>query len=1007
MRDALAATRSRNGGLFLLAGEAGIGKTTLAAEVARDAREQGIRITWGRCWEAGGAPALWPWREALDGLGLPFPDAGTVGVGNPEEARFALFRAVSLALNHDAARAPVLVVLEDLHAADRATLLLLELLAGQLRSSGIVVIATYRDVEATLRADGGDVLTRLGRVGRVLHLARLDAGDVATLVREAVESADDRLTARVFEATDGNPLFVEEMVRAVRTRGGGGDVELEIPLGVRQIIRQRLALVPDATRGALEAAAVLGVELGAAEVARMVAGAHELLDHAVRGAIVTVTGRRYRFAHALYREALFQDLPHDRRERLHRDAATALRAQGAPIAEIAHHLLEAGAAAASEAIDHAIRAARVALDVFAFEDAIALLERARAAIPDDHASSALRIRVLTALGETRLRSGDGGGRELCVEAATLARIAGDAILLAQSALAYGAVLVSGGVDPRMVAMLEEAVAALPEEDSPLRAQVMARLAAARQPSPIRDRDIALAFAAVEMGRRVAQPRELMIVLQHACGTLYGAVHPRIRLPIARELERIASDVGDCARVLQARVRIALDLLETADFASYEQLANAYEQLASPLGPAAAPWRVPLMRSMIALARDRFDESERWQAEARRLESGRPAARRAQAYHRTGFLRAAERHAALRANIPTVRSLWLEMPYGPILADAHVASDLARIGAEDEARELLARLPDEVFAEEINAPALAEAVWIAGDAAHADVLYASLARGPDRWRPYWLDTEIVEAPGDRLLAYLAGIAGRWDVAHQHFARALTAVEAVGRRAMVARMRFEMGDLMFRAGRDVGGARLLVAAARDGAAALGLTELVALIDRRHGRSTPRQAFAMTAEGEYYAITTPRGTLRFKAVRGMSYLALLIARAGADVHVLELVGADEVDRSDAGELVDATALRAYRARLDELRAIAEDADELGNAARADAARAEMEEIAAELGRSTGRQGQPRRSASAVDRARSAVQRRIKDAIDRIADQDADLGAWLRQSVTTGNHCVFRPAP
>jgi hypothetical protein len=163
-------------------------------------------------------------------------------------------------------------------------------------------------------------------------------------------------------------------------------------------------------------------------------------------------------------------------------------------------------------------------------------------------------------------------------------------------------------------------------------------------------------------------------------------------------------------------------------------------------------------------------------------------------------------------------------------------------------------------------------------------------------------------------------------------------------------------------------------------------------------------LTLEGEYYAVRTTKAVLRFKSSRGMQYLARLVERPGADVHVLELVGSSDVDRGDAGELLDGPAFRAYRARLDVLRGTLEAAEALGDADRAERARSEMDTIAGELARATGRGGRARRAESAVDRARSAVQRRIKDALDRIAEQDAALGKRLRRCVRTGNFCSYR---
>jgi hypothetical protein len=166
-------------------------------------------------------------------------------------------------------------------------------------------------------------------------------------------------------------------------------------------------------------------------------------------------------------------------------------------------------------------------------------------------------------------------------------------------------------------------------------------------------------------------------------------------------------------------------------------------------------------------------------------------------------------------------------------------------------------------------------------------------------------------------------------------------------------------------------------------------------------------MSLEGEYYAVPGAQGMLRFKASRGMQYLALLLDRPNRDVHVFEFVGStDHPDRGDGGELVDPTALRAYRTRLGALRETIEDAEALGDAERAERARDEMETIAAELGRTTQTGGRPRRADSAVDRARSSVQRRIKDALDRISEQDRELGARLRRAIHTGNYCSYRPS-
>ncbi len=997
------------GGIVLIAGEPGIGKTRLSAEATSIARQTGVRAAWGRCWEAGGAPVFWPWREALQSCAVAFPDASTIAVSDPNEARFSLFREVATAISREASRQPILIVLEDLHAADHSSLLLLEFLAAFLRTVPALVIGTYRDLEARTRPETGDVLSRVGRSGEVLHLSHLAAADVAELVRESIPGAGEQVAATIFDITQGNPLFVDEMVREVRVRGVGE--ELPIPLGVREIIRQRLALVSDETRALLEAASVLGVELAESVLAQMVqAEAHALGDLA-RSGLITLRGGRLRFSHALYREALYHELSRPRRQALHREAARVLAATAAPPAETAHHLLEGGAEVAAEAIDHAVRGAAQAVAVFAFEEAMALLDRAQAVIPAEGA--ALRCRVLIARGETRIRSGDATGRELCVEAARIARERGDASLLALAGLAYGSVLVSLTVDPIMVGMLEDALASLPVHDSALRALTMARLAAARQPDTAHlERDVNLALDAVAMARRMGDRRQLLAVLHSASGALYGAVEPPIRLSITREQERLADELGDTTRLLHARVRLAVDHLEMGDFASYAELTGSYEKLAQRVGPAAEPWRVPLMRSMLALSRDSFEESLRWQEEGRRMDLQSPRARRAYGFHRIGFLRAAESHAELRASIPELTSLWLTMPYGAMLVDARVASILSWIGATEELRALIARMPPSAFSIIINAPCLAEAAWLTGDATHAAELQALLLPSRARHAMYWFDAEIVEAPSTRVLAYLSALLGDWDECDRRFDEALRTVEAGGKRSMAARMRFELGDLLLRLGHAPERARALLAEARTGAIQVGLPELVKLMDARHPpddlpppRAAAPRTFELVLEGEYYAVRGSSRTLRFKATRGMQYLATLVGRPGVDVHVLELTGSVEADRGDAGELLDPQAFRSYRARLQELRDELEDAEARADVDGAQALREEMEAIAGELTRASGPGGRAKRADSAVDRARTAVQRRVKDALDRISEQDAELGAWLRRAVRTGNYCSFRP--
>jgi tetratricopeptide (TPR) repeat protein len=1013
--EGLAGAQGGQGGLWLLVGEPGIGKTRLAEEIAARARAAGLAVGWGRTWEAGGAPAYWPWREALEALADPFPEVPTLPGTDPAEARFALYREVASVLRRISSRGPLVVFLEDLHAADRSTLLLLEFLAPQLRSMPVLLVATYRDVEARLNAEAGELLGRVGRAGRVLHLPRLDRTSVSTLVQEGTGASDEAVVASVFEATQGNPLFVDEVVRVLRGQETK-DGPFPIPLGVREVIRQRISRLSEPALQALEIGAVLGVEFPVAEVLQIMPAAEGPLDDCARAGLVSPRARRLRFSHALYREALYHDLPRTRRQELHRAAATALAASSAPLAERAHHLLEAGPAAAPEAVQQAVAAAELALDLFAFEDALDLLARARAAIPAGPAQDGLRCRVMVAMGEARLRSGDPAGRPLCVEAASLARSLDHPELFAAAALAYGSVFTLLKRDQVLVDLLDESLRRLPADDSVLRAKTMARLAAARQPSGDWAPDVRLGFEAIEMARRVGDRRALLGVLHLSGGVIYGPVPARDRLPVALEQEQLAEELGDKVRLISARVRIARDHLELCDVEAYERSIEAYERALTTLARPELLWRVPIMRSAAAMLRGRFDESERLQEESRRLEFSRPDAVLCQTFHRIGFLRAAERHEEMKRAAAELPGRFGGLLAGSSLPEALTAALYARVGAEAEARIWLERLPPHAFGLDVSWIFVAEAVCLVGNAEQAGRLTAAAASLPTRWATWPLNCEIVEAPIDRLEACLAGILGDWDQAERRFIRALEMVEGVGLRALAARQRFEYGDVMARVGHAPDRARSLLAEARAGAAAAGVPDLVSLIDRRHpglspvpgraARAEASPAFCLTREGEYFTLASAGHTFRFKVSRGMSYLQRLLAQPGLEIHVLDLVGTGgPVDRGDAGEMVDPQALRSYRSRLEELRDVLADAEELGDCDRAAAARSQMEAIAAEISRSTALGGRPRRAESAVDRARSAVQRRIKDAIDRIGDHDPELARALRRAVRTGNTCCYQP--
>ncbi|HEX5948061.1 MAG TPA: AAA family ATPase, partial [Actinomycetota bacterium] len=293
LSEGLEAALVGSGRLFLLSGEPGIGKSRLADELGSLARGRAARVVWGRCWEAGGAPAYWPWVQSIRALirgGDPealrrdlAAGAGDVaqivpevrdllgGVEeppslDPESSRFRLFDAVARFLVAAAEPNGLVLVLDDLHAADAPSLLLLRFLAGEIAESRLLVLGCYRDADLERHGPLSAAVVELTRasVTRRLDLRGLGRAAVAEFIRRTTGTdPPDRLVVGVHEETEGNPLFLVEMVRLLEHEGGmgaDGGRSFPIPEEIREVIGRRLAHLPTDTSELLSVAAVLGRE---------------------------------------------------------------------------------------------------------------------------------------------------------------------------------------------------------------------------------------------------------------------------------------------------------------------------------------------------------------------------------------------------------------------------------------------------------------------------------------------------------------------------------------------------------------------------------------------------------------------------------------------------------------------------------------------------------------------------------------------------------------------------
>ncbi len=867
--------------VVLLGGEPGSGKSRLAREFSTEAASDGALVLYGAC-DAVVRTPYGPFAEALERLARVVDPAelrAALGTGggelarlvpdlgarigelpppvkaDPDTERHRLHTAMTDLLEAVSRRRPVILVLEDGHWADAPTLLLLRHLARAAWSGRVLLFATFRDTEADVPEALAQTLADLRRSDDVvrLRLSALSDRDVSEFVKRTAEgrlAADLPEVARaITQLTGGNAFLVCELWRALIETGvietAGGEMHLTRPLAalgtpesVREVVSERLARLEPATTELLEVAATAGPEFEL-DVVRSGSGISErecvpALDEAIRSGIIEeLPGGRlvFKFAHELVRRAVYDRLTSVRRAELHLRVGEAREASGRrssrALADLAHHFAAAAPLGGAErAIEYSVLAARAATEALAFEEAAALL---RAALELGIDVPSERAEVLLELGTARHRAGKAiDALDAFRSAAEIARELGDAELLARGAIGYEEASWRPGIDQGAVGLLEEATGALGDQESELRAGLLSGLARALDMRGHHERGAIVRNNAIALARRLDDDAGLATVLVRSYWSRGTSPIEEI-IEMLTEAKAIGEQLGDPEVQAEAMSWRVPAFVTIADIPSARSEVSDLREMAEVTRQ---PFMVHVAEhygAAIALADGRLDAAEamaRRSEEAGRLLTGRDAS----GTYGIQMFSLRREQGRLAELAPVIRILSAdERDHGPWRPG--LASLLVELGMEAEAQRELARISG------AGLEPLRESLWLAsltyitdacaavGDEATAALVYGELA--PLTGMNVMIGHLVAYyGAADRYLGMLAGTLGEWELAEDHFQRAMALNRQMQAMTWLAHTEYEYARMIHRHAAGAGDRRRaasLLAEADELAAGIGMSAL----------------------------------------------------------------------------------------------------------------------------------------------------------------------------------------
>ncbi|MFF0654282.1 ATP-binding protein [Micromonospora tulbaghiae] len=1101
LRAEVARLVDSHGGLVLVTGEPGIGKTTLVSAAADEARRSGALVLGAACWDSDTAPDYWPWvqvlrrlarsadeprglREAADaGLaallgehaagdarrGGPAPGGDVAAEpgdaaqpGDAGRAEFDRHDAVTAALVAVAQHRPVAVVLDDLHWADPASLRLLQFVTQHAWFERLLLIGTYRDAEV----ESGEHPLRpwllpLTAKATNVTLAGLGRAEVAALIaRTAGRKPAASLVDEVHRRTGGNPFFVEQTARLWHTHG----LTDTVAPGVREVVRRRLDQLPAAVVEALTVAAVLGREFDtgtlAACVPAPVAQVDRLLGRAAAARLVLPrSDGRFVFVHDLVRETLYDGLADGERRARHAavvravDRSDALAGALSPAHLARHAWLAGGELEPERAADLLLAAARDAGGRIAVDESVRHYRRALELTGEP----GRRVRVLLELAGLLDHTGPPAeGERLLAEAAALARELPDPGELTRVAL---------------VAHRQHFAARRRLDAAELVREAYRRLIAEPEPErPVRALVTDLITATETLARHGRDDEALTFSLWARHDTTWGLGTAQERAVVTAEIREVARRSGDRETELWATALRWVALLELGDpdyrheLAAFVTGAQHGDVDRQRVAAAADSAIIAAFRGDLATAQACFAEAESFR----------------EATHSD--------HAFMTDHMRwSVLLLYGRVTEAEAVLDrmgaAHPQAELLRAitAAERDDAATVLRLTAAIEAVGTAYPRSVSPLWLRlraqaaavdGDPVRCAQVRAALAPHRGQWTAALFGCDI-GGPVDLWLAVVDAAEGRWDDAIDCYTAAREAADRLGARpwsvlaraglvgaiagrdgpgdaAEARRLRAEtvaearalgMVQVVDRLGtagpvpavagaQQAASAVVAPVAARLGAGAPALVAASSPAGRRtasglsragvvHGRSPEPGAGGADVirpefrpDGPVWRLAYDGVVVHLPDAKGLHDLRLLLSRPGADVPAVELLdpaaGPELVAarRLGADPVLDDEAKARYRRHLRRLD------DEIDRAAARDDGRrlaeldAERAALLDQLRAAAGLAGRSRRLGDQAERARKAVTGRIRDTLRRIDERHPALAAHLRESVTTGGACRYRPA-